>query len=158
MDKGESEPLYIIPRQPYQFEHPEGTGHDTGSPFESMWFVHLTSLGGGADGRSSIFKEYDSESINSLSRSMSAKICEYISLSQEGGVKMAKRLNPRQRKAMALKGRSGDRPISNNEGMMTTEGEAAGLQNVKGGKGKGREGKGGKGGKKFKKKKGGFKV
>ena len=35
--------VYLVPsHQPYHYDHPEATGHDT-SPFESMWFIGLPS-------------------------------------------------------------------------------------------------------------------
>ena len=40
-------PFYIVPKDPYEYQHPEGTGHDA-PPFASIWCVsargHQSSL------------------------------------------------------------------------------------------------------------------
>ena len=42
---GEEEPgdiVYVVPAEPYEYDHPEGTGHET-SPFASIWFCGIPS-------------------------------------------------------------------------------------------------------------------
>ena len=33
-------PFFLVPKTKYEYQHPEGTGHES-SPFFSIWTVHL---------------------------------------------------------------------------------------------------------------------
>ena len=98
----------MVPSQSYQFDHPEGTGHDTGSPFESMWFVHLPSSLA-LKPNSSVHAAY----VNPKGASgrdggvVHAKLLSYQDLGANKIVRTERRLNPRQRKAMLKKGKGG---------------------------------------------------
>jgi hypothetical protein len=40
LENHEDNVAYLIPSKPYQYHHPDGTGHDV-APFESLWFCGL---------------------------------------------------------------------------------------------------------------------
>eukprot|EP00752_Nemacystus_decipiens_P010291 g9169.t1 len=89
------EPFYVVPDSKYSFDHPEGTGH-ADSPFSGVWYVHCGShteavfQGAAAERRGGV----------SVLRSLD-------DLSQTGAVTTARRLNPRQRKALKKKRSAG---------------------------------------------------
>mmetsp|Transcript_20535 Transcript_20535/g.37045 ORF Transcript_20535/g.37045 Transcript_20535/m.37045 type:complete len:423 (+) Transcript_20535:145-1413(+) len=93
--------FYIAPssNHPYEYEHPEGTGHNT-SPFASVWFCGLTYT----DGKSNVtsvtdafLKFHSSHSSPTGAPRIATGLQELIRI---GGVSGEKRKNPRQRKKM----------------------------------------------------------
>ncbi len=93
---------YVIPsaKRPYEYDHPEGTGHET-SPFASVWFC---GMGYGSDEKSmqqvrDAFTAFHESHSHRESRSpeMATSLQELIRI---GGVSGEKRKNPRQRKKM----------------------------------------------------------
>jgi len=94
--------VYVIPsaKRPYEYDHPEGTGHET-SPFASVWFC---GLGYGSDEgpiqqvRDAFTGFHASHSDGETgSPKMATSLQELIRV---GGVSGEKRKNPRQRKKM----------------------------------------------------------
>jgi len=80
-------PFFIVPATHYEYDHPEGTGHET-SPFFSVWFVHLM------EDTARIAASYRA------SKAAGVKIFTSVEeLGRAGIVNTRKRLNPRQRKA-----------------------------------------------------------
>ncbi|CAM9454174.1 unnamed protein product [Chrysoparadoxa australica] len=84
-------PFYIVPEGLYQFDHPEGTGHDT-SPFTGIWFVSL-----GQDHRIRE-AQHHTQSINQAII-LPVHVVMFVMLQAEGVISNKKRGNPRQRKA-----------------------------------------------------------
>jgi hypothetical protein len=89
-----SHPFYVIPRERYEFDHPEGTGHET-SPFEGMWYIHC---GEHTDAVYAEVARTCSDS-NSSSSSSTRVVRTVQGLTEHALVPTAKRRNPRQRKA-----------------------------------------------------------
>jgi hypothetical protein len=82
---------YFVPSQDYEYDHPEGTGHEV-SPFTSMWFCGV--------GRENIQKLKDvwctqkKESPSKTGRFVSS----FDDLVKSGTITIKNRPNPRQRK------------------------------------------------------------
>jgi hypothetical protein len=105
--------FYISPSPgyPYEYDHPDGTGHQV-SPFDSVWFCGLAYVGGGvgtAQKNQSVIDAYDrfhfirhpssrGGGCNTKPRIVSS-LRELISA---GGVSGERRKNPRQRRRMRL--------------------------------------------------------
>ena len=85
------EPFYVVPAAKYDFDHPEGTGHDD-SPFFALWYVHC--------GRhtETVFQAAKANRRNSVFVVPSVE-----DLGRVGAVRTERRLNPRQRKALKKK-------------------------------------------------------
>lgn len=80
-----------VPESKYSFDHPEGTGHSD-SPFSGVWYVQCGSH------TEAVFQGATAENRGGVSvlRSLDE-------LGQAGAVTTARRLNPRQRKALKKK-------------------------------------------------------
>mmetsp|Transcript_18289 Transcript_18289/g.39530 ORF Transcript_18289/g.39530 Transcript_18289/m.39530 type:complete len:249 (-) Transcript_18289:63-809(-) len=96
--------FYITPspNHPYEYEHPEGTGHQT-SPFASVWFCGLSYTEGKADVKpvTDAFAKFHSSLTQSTSATGTPQIVTNLqNLIRIGGVSGEKRRNPRQRKKM----------------------------------------------------------
>eukprot|EP00903_Cladosiphon_okamuranus_P010333 g9776.t1 len=85
------EPFYVVPKNKYAFDHPEGTGH-ADSPFSGVWYVQC------GEHTEAVFQGAKAEKRGGVSvlRSLDE-------LSQTGAVTTARRLNPRQRKSLKKK-------------------------------------------------------
>ena len=85
--------VYVIPSPPYEYDHPEGTGHTT-SPFDSIWYCGI-----GADrvenAEKSWTKYWDD---NGNARHRPRLITSLNELESLKAIPTAKRPNPRQRK------------------------------------------------------------
>mmetsp|Transcript_21990 Transcript_21990/g.53220 ORF Transcript_21990/g.53220 Transcript_21990/m.53220 type:complete len:392 (+) Transcript_21990:92-1267(+) len=93
--------LYIAPspNHPYEYEHPEGTGHQT-SPFASVWFCGLSYEEGktGIKSLTDAFAKFHAHAQYPIGAPrIAASLQELI---RTGGVSGEKRKNPRQRKKM----------------------------------------------------------
>jgi hypothetical protein len=92
--------VFGVPRVSYDFEHPEGTGHQA-SPFFSLWFF---DLGVHAQPILRWFRESMQRGEASLG---GFKLCCNVGeLADRQAVKVDKRPNPRQRKAARKKAMS----------------------------------------------------
>ena len=96
--------FYITPSSTYEYDHPEGTGHET-SPFASVWFCGL-SYGDQTNitdtkAVTDAFAKYHSSTYTSPTGvpRIATSLPELIRI---GGVSGEKRKNPRQRKKMRL--------------------------------------------------------
>lgn len=92
---GASLPFYVVPGARYEYGHPEGTGHET-SPFDSMWYVQL------GEWTDNIFSSVPRPSKTGDSAGVTL-IRTIEGLAAKALVPTAKRMNPRQRKAIAKK-------------------------------------------------------
>jgi len=94
--------FYVAPssNRSYEYEHPEGTGHEA-SPFASVWFCGLSRGGGKSDVKSATdaFARFHSSRASSPADAprIAASLRELISM---GGVSGERRKNPRQRRKM----------------------------------------------------------
>ena len=84
--------VYVIPASPYEYDHPEGTGHEV-PPFASLWFC-----GVGRNAVEECKKAYQGSSTSSGSGSRIA--CSIKELQSMGSVKSGNRKNPKQRRKM----------------------------------------------------------
>jgi hypothetical protein len=97
--------VFITPssKHPYEYDHPEGTGHET-SPFASVWFCGLSC--GDTDGtwkknvRSTFDKFHTTKTNNNSSFDTPRIAMSLQELIGIGGLSGEKRKNPRQRKKM----------------------------------------------------------
>ena len=92
-------PFFIVPRDKYEFAHPEGTGHET-SPFFGVWFVDAGS------------PALNDRAAAALSRPGKlpggARICrDAHALAAAGHIVLEKRLNPRQRRKLRARRAAG---------------------------------------------------
>lgn len=89
--------VYLIPSQPYEYDHPEGTGHQI-SPFSSLWFC-----GVGRDKlpliRETWQKLLQSEDVSNIA----TLVTSFAELQASRAIPTEKRPNPRQRKKMKAK-------------------------------------------------------
>lgn len=87
------EPSYIVPRQWYNFEHVDGTGHDK-SHFKSMWYVWFGARTGEVmRGASCVLSSESARIIGSVSQLVEQKI-----------VRTNVRVNPRERRKRSREG------------------------------------------------------
>jgi hypothetical protein len=93
-------PCYVHPATPYQYAHPEGTGHAE-SPFDSLWFVHGAGLLSHRDVQSAYSAAHDIRSLPQRDR------CDlYLTtdeLRSNGIIRADKRMNPRRRRKLRSK-------------------------------------------------------
>mmetsp|Transcript_6044 Transcript_6044/g.13159 ORF Transcript_6044/g.13159 Transcript_6044/m.13159 type:complete len:319 (-) Transcript_6044:631-1587(-) len=82
--------VYIVPPSPYEYDHPEGTGHEV-PPFASLWFC-----GVGRDAVESCRRAYNDSDNGSGPRIA----CSVRELQALGAVKSGNRKNPKQRRKM----------------------------------------------------------
>lgn len=82
--------LYVVPASPYEYDHPEGTGHDI-PPFASLWFC-----GVGGDVADECKRAYKGGSSGGGPRIA----CSIKELQAMGAVKSGNRKNPKQRRKM----------------------------------------------------------
>ena len=86
--------IYLVPSGPYQYEHPQGTGHDK-SPFQSLWYCGLPK-------RSSVSMEAVRRMEENDPTFGGKLVFTWSSLMQNQGLSL-KRPNPRQRKRKRAK-------------------------------------------------------
>ena len=96
--------LYVAPSssQPYEYDHPEGTGHET-PPFQSVWFCGMSygkpNMGASTKTIQNQFIKFHSK--NKARDNSSPRIAASLQeLIRAGCVSGEKRKNPRQRKKM----------------------------------------------------------
>ena len=80
--------VYVIPASPYEYDHPEGTGHEV-PPFASLWFC-----GFGRNAMEECKKAYQG------SGNGPRVACSIKELQSMGAVKSGNRRNPKQRRKM----------------------------------------------------------
>ena len=85
--------VYVIPASPYEYDHPEGTGHEV-PPFASLWFC-----GVGRNAVEECKKAYQGGSSNSSGNGPRIA-CNINELQTMGAIKSGNRKNPRQRRKM----------------------------------------------------------
>eukprot|EP00978_Attheya_sp_CCMP212_P012697 scaffold31776_cov45-Attheya_sp.AAC.1 len=90
--------VYVVPPDPYEYDHPEGTGHDI-PPFSSIWFcgigkTHMETL----RMKKSLYLEKLNDESVSRGRGRVSIAFSIQELQQLNAVPTLKRLNPRQRK------------------------------------------------------------
>lgn len=83
--------VYVIPASPYEYDHPEGTGHDI-PPFASLWFC-----GVGRNVMEECKSVYKGTSHSGSGPRIASSIKE---LQAVGAVKSGNRPNPKQRRKM----------------------------------------------------------
>ena len=83
--------VYVIPASPYEYDHPEGTGHDI-PPFASLWFC-----GVGRNVKEECKNVYKGTSHSGNGPRIASSIKE---LQTVGAVKSGNRPNPKQRRKM----------------------------------------------------------
>ncbi|KAL7547632.1 hypothetical protein ACHAWF_010929 [Thalassiosira exigua] len=101
-DSKEVRTLFVTPSasNPYEYDHPEGTGHQT-SPFASVWFCGLSYGEGRFDAKSTIDAFVKFHSSRGISPTGAPRIATSLQgLIQMGGVSGERRKNPRQRRKM----------------------------------------------------------
>ena len=98
--------VFVVPAasQPYEYDHPEGTGHDT-PPFQSVWFCGLRcgKRGNELDLKSirdGFIKYHRSKCVGGDSSCIPRISASLEELIKKGCVSGEKRKNPRQRKKM----------------------------------------------------------
>lgn len=82
--------VYVVPSAPYEYDHPEGTGHEI-PPFASLWFC-----GVGRDVVQQCRRAYD----NTRSSGGPRPACSLKELQALGAVKGGNRKNPKQRRKL----------------------------------------------------------
>lgn len=92
--------FYAMPKEKYEFAHPEGTGKET-SPFYSCWF-----LGNSASPRSLILSKF-TESNSTRGSNRVTLLDSPEEMGRRGFIRLERRLNPKQRKKMR-KAKKGD--------------------------------------------------
>jgi len=90
--------VYVIPPSSYEYDHPEGTGHDI-PPFASIWFCGLGTAA--SEKAKVIFNRLNQNNFktgNDTKRPPSVLVSTLEELKQRNAVPNQKRLNPRQRR------------------------------------------------------------
>ena len=85
--------MYLIPSQPYEYHHPEGTGKEV-PPFTSLWFCGI-----GKERVATVKEYWDSVSWKKNNEWIKPTLAVSLeSLKMSGAIPTQKRPNPRQRK------------------------------------------------------------
>jgi len=84
--------VYVVPSEPYQYQHPENTGHDQ-SPFTSLWFCGI------GKGRMELVQKAFRENNQNGAR----LVTSFQELGGMGVVSTKKRMNPKQRRRLRKK-------------------------------------------------------
>jgi hypothetical protein len=84
--------VYILPSEPYEYAHPEGTGKEI-PPFESIWYCFV-----GRDRIKNLVAQWDQYDWDRPESSRPKLVQSLPQLEQLGAIPTTKRPNPRQRK------------------------------------------------------------
>ena len=88
--------IYVVPSKPYQYDHPEGTGHNI-SPFDSLWFCCVGKAN--ISRLQTLFNEHHNKSRDGNGENHPPKfVASLQGLEKFGVISTACRPNPRQRK------------------------------------------------------------
>jgi hypothetical protein len=82
---------YLIPSVPYEYEHPEGTGHEI-SPFASLWFC-----GVGKEKIQQLKSDWEKHEVT-IGKGCPKFVTSIEELGRIGAIPTERRPNPRQRK------------------------------------------------------------
>lgn len=90
--------VYVIPSTPYEYDHPEGTGHAT-SPFDSIWYCGIPAdrVEDAKEAWNKHWIELDTTA-SSRSRDRPRLVTSLEELEKLKAIPTAKRPNPRQRR------------------------------------------------------------
>lgn len=109
--------VYVIPSTPYEYDHPEGTGHGT-SPFDSIWFCGLGAYR--VEQASRLCKKHWDESDTTDRPGLIATLNELERLKL---IPTTKRPNPRQRRKrrkQAMEAAASASTVTTNETTIST--------------------------------------